>query len=172
MGTSDHDKTLAAIAEPFNDEHVERIKRGIVFIRKIRQKDGLNNQQPARVFVTGNALELQTLRKWKLLINKLSNSNTDVIAEPKTPAASYYASFDGSMHWFVEKKEEDSSAIREEILKEINYQKGFLDSVMKKLSNEKFVNSAPPQVIDLERKKKADAESKIISLEERLKSIS
>ena len=57
---------------------------------------------------------------------------------------------------------------RETILKDIEYQRGFMSSVDKKLSNEKFVAGAPPQVIEMERKKKADAESKIKALEESL----
>jgi valyl-tRNA synthetase len=60
---------------------------------------------------------------------------------------------------------------KEEIQKEIAYFQGFLTSVDKKLSNEKFVNGAPPAVIENERKKKADAEAKIKTLEERLKSL-
>ncbi len=57
---------------------------------------------------------------------------------------------------------------RETITKDLAYQKGFLISVQKKLSNEKFMNSAPPQVVEAENKKKADAEVKIKALEESL----
>jgi valyl-tRNA synthetase len=49
---------------------------------------------------------------------------------------------------------------------EIDYLQGFLVSVMKKLGNEKFVANAKPEVVEAERKKKADAELKIRSLEE------
>ena len=66
----------------------------------------------------------------------------------------------------------DAAKERETILKEISYQKGFLAIVDKKLSNEKFVSSAPPQVVASERKKKADAEAKIHALEENLNRIS
>jgi valyl-tRNA synthetase len=52
--------------------------------------------------------------------------------------------------------------------KELEYQKGFLLSVEKKLSNERFVQNAKPEVIELERKKKADAEAKIKAIEESL----
>ena len=48
----------------------------------------------------------------------------------------------------------------------MKYQQGFLTSVMKKLSNESFVSKAPAKVIEMERKKQADAESKIKSIEE------
>jgi valyl-tRNA synthetase len=59
----------------------------------------------------------------------------------------------------------------EELLKlekELVYTKGFLESVMKKLSNEKFVNNAPSNVLEMEQKKKTDAETKIKSIEEHL----
>lgn len=59
--------------------------------------------------------------------------------------------------------------VEEELAKlqeELKYQQGFLASVMKKLGNESFVNKAPANVIDMERKKQADAESKIKSIEE------
>jgi valyl-tRNA synthetase len=62
----------------------------------------------------------------------------------------------------------DAAKEREALLKDIEYQKGFMASVDKKLSNEKFVNSAKPEIVEMERKKKADAESKIKALEESL----
>ena len=49
---------------------------------------------------------------------------------------------------------------------DLAYNEGFLQSVMKKLSNEKFVSKAPAAVIEMERKKQADAESKIAALKE------
>jgi valyl-tRNA synthetase len=55
------------------------------------------------------------------------------------------------------------------INEELKYARGFLSTVLKKLDNERFVQNAPGAVIEMERKKKADAESKIKSLEERLK---
>ena len=63
---------------------------------------------------------------------------------------------------------------KEEILKmqqELDYTRGFLSSVMKKLSNERFVNNAPEKVVEMERRKKEDAENKIKALEERIKSL-
>ncbi len=62
----------------------------------------------------------------------------------------------------------DAESAASELRKEIDYQKGFLAAVEKKLGNEKFTSGAPPQVVELERKKKADAESKIRKLEENL----
>ncbi|NVJ64605.1 MAG: hypothetical protein HWD84_10310, partial [Flavobacteriaceae bacterium] len=65
----------------------------------------------------------------------------------------------------------DVVAEKEEITKELEYTKGFLNSVMKKLSNEKFVSGAPEQVVANEKKKQADAEAKIKVLEEKLASL-
>lgn len=54
------------------------------------------------------------------------------------------------------------------LAKELEYNKGFLVSVQKKLANEKFVQNAKPELIENERRKQADAESKIKSIEEQL----
>ena len=54
---------------------------------------------------------------------------------------------------------------------ELKYLKGFLISVEKKLSNEKFVAGAPAQVVENERKKQKDAQDKIAILEEKLKTL-
>ncbi len=65
----------------------------------------------------------------------------------------------------------DSSSQKTQLLKDLDYQKGFLLSVEKKLSNDRFVQNAKPEVIDVERKKKADAEAKIKAIEESLASL-
>ncbi len=102
------------------------------------------------------------------VIGKLANvSNISFVGEaPSTPAAAFlvrsaefYIPLDGKV---------DAEKERESILKEISYYKGFLEKVDKKLSNDKFVQSAPPQVVEIERKKKADAEANISALEESL----
>ena len=54
---------------------------------------------------------------------------------------------------------------------ELNYTKGFLSNVEKKLSNKHFVANAPNKVIDLERKKATDAREKILLLEKNLESL-
>ncbi|MCS6973384.1 MAG: valine--tRNA ligase [Cyclobacteriaceae bacterium] len=59
-------------------------------------------------------------------------------------------------------------AERQALQKELDYQRGFLESVNRKLSNERFVSSAPAAVVENERKKKADAEARIRALEEQL----
>ncbi len=60
---------------------------------------------------------------------------------------------------------------RNKLNKELEYNKGFLNSVMKKLNNERFVKNAPANVIDKEKEKKADAEAKIKSLTEQIQNL-
>ncbi len=64
---------------------------------------------------------------------------------------------------------EDKMDVEAEIKKleaDLAYQEGFLNSVLKKLSNERFVQNAKPEIVEMERKKQADAESKIATLRE------
>jgi valyl-tRNA synthetase len=66
----------------------------------------------------------------------------------------------------------DTGMQKEQMEKELNYLKGFIASVDKKLDNEKFVQNAKPEVIENERKKRSDAVAKIKTLEESLELIS
>ena len=65
----------------------------------------------------------------------------------------------------------DVEAEIEKLMAELSYQEGFLASVMKKLSNERFVASAPEKVVANERAKQADAEAKITAIREQLKAL-
>ncbi|MBP6145543.1 MAG: class I tRNA ligase family protein, partial [Sediminibacterium sp.] len=62
----------------------------------------------------------------------------------------------------------DTASLKENLLKDLAHQKGFLESVEKKLANEKFVQNAKPEVIAIEQKKKADALARIQTIEESL----
>ncbi|HMG82238.1 MAG TPA: valine--tRNA ligase [Ferruginibacter sp.] len=65
-------------------------------------------------------------------------------------------------------KELDSTTLKADLLKDLEHQKGFLESVQKKLSNEKFVQNARPEVLAMEQKKLADAEARIKTIQESL----
>lgn len=74
--------------------------------------------------------------------------------------------------FFIEAEQQlDTAAIKDRLLKDLAYEQNFLASVMKKLSNEKFVQNVKPEIIALERKKQADAEARILTIEESLKSL-
>jgi len=101
------------------------------------------------------------------VIKKLCNVSE--IAFAKAP-------LEGALSFRVQSNEyfiplEGAIDIEAEIVKikeELTYTQGFLKSVSKKLSNERFVANAPEQVVANERKKQADAETKIKALEKRL----
>ncbi len=139
----------------------ENVKQGITFIRQKRQEQGLKFSDTLSVSIDSGKLGDAALDRFKFFIEKLSFSKI-------TAGVSGETGFFGDMTWHVEKKIVDVAKEREGILKDLEYQKGFLAMVEKKLSNEKFVNGAPPQVLENERKKKADAEAKIKALEESL----
>jgi valyl-tRNA synthetase len=65
----------------------------------------------------------------------------------------------------------DTTSQKATLLKDLEYFKGFLNSVNRKLSNEKFVQNAKPEVVALEQKKKTDAEDKIRLIEESLRNL-
>lgn len=138
----------------------EVVKEIIAGIRSIRLQKNIPNKE---------TLALQTVGEHKEAFNpvimKLCNlTSVDRVEEKAAGAVSFlvrtteYAVPLGNM-----------INVAEELAKlkaELGYQQGFLQSVLKKLSNENFVNKAPAKVLDMERKKQADAESKIKSLEE------
>jgi valyl-tRNA synthetase len=66
----------------------------------------------------------------------------------------------------------DVEAEVKKLTEELNYTEGFLKSVQKKLSNERFVNNAPEQVVASERKKEADAKAKIETIKASLANLS
>ena len=65
----------------------------------------------------------------------------------------------------------DATALKATLLADLAYQKGFLESVTKKLSNERFVQNAKPEVVALEKQKQADAIARIATIEESLQSL-
>lgn len=138
----------------------------ITQIRNIRNAKGISPKEPIKLYKqkTGNDL----LYFWPI-IKKLSNLNEVYTSIEKPSGVSFLVGTDE--YTIPMEGKLDAAKERESILKDLEYQKGFLVSIEKKLSNEKFVNSAPPQVIELERKKKADAETKIRSYEQALKEL-
>lgn len=139
-------------------------------IRNTRNTKGISPKEALKLFVKEKETKLIT-GFWPV-ISKLANLSTvDFIKETPDVSCSSFVIKSTEMFIPLEGKL-DVEKEREAILKDLDYQKGFLNSVEKKLSNEKFVSGAPPQVIDNERRKKADAEAKIKALEESLQNLS
>jgi valyl-tRNA synthetase len=137
----------------------------ITEIRNTRNAKGISPKEPLKLLVKSDA-EILIKSFWPI-IRKLSNlGEVSSTTEKASNATSFVIK---STEFFIPIEGKiDAAKEREAILKDLEYHRGFMASVDKKLSNEKFVKSAPPHVIELERKKKADAEVKIKALEESL----
>lgn len=154
-------------------KHDSKIAREALFafdiITEIRNTRNSKNISPkdALTLLVKNSDQVQVKSFWPV-VQKLANLNRiDLVNE--APSGNATAFLVGAVEFFIPLEGKiDAAKEKEDIVKEITYLKGFLAIVDKKLGNEKFVNSAPPQVVESERKKKADAESKIKALEESL----
>lgn len=102
-------------------------------------------------------IKLCNLSELKYTTEKINNAYTFVVKSNE-----YFIPFSIEI---------DVKAEIENLKKELEYTKGFLISVEKKLSNERFINSAPAKVIETEKKKQADARQKIKLLQEKLNSL-
>ena len=98
------------------------------------------------------------------MISKLANLSEIKFGKDKPEKSISFMVGTDEFYIPMENMQIDTEAEKERILKEIEYFKGFLKSVDIKLNNEKFVSNAKIEVIEIERKKKADAESKIKQL--------
>ncbi len=144
----------------------EQTKEIIAGIRTIRLEKNIPNKEQLALQIVGNdALALQSV------VEKMANlSAVETVAETVAGATSFrvgtteYAVPLGSLI--------DVEAELKKLNEELKYQEGFLISVNKKLSNEKFVANAKPEIVANERKKLADAESKIASLKESIVALS
>ena len=132
----------------------------IAGIRTVRLQKNIPNKEE---------LELQVMGEGNVpvesIIKKLANlSAVANVSEKDATAAAFMV---GTTEYAVPLG--NNINVEEELKKleaDLKYQEGFLQSVLKKLSNEKFVNNAPAKVIEMERKKQADAEAKIATLKE------
>ncbi len=137
-------------------------------IRTIRKEKNIPMKESLELSVLNTE---NSSKDWDVVISKLTNvssiSYIDVAVDGalsfRVKSNEYFIPISGAL---------DIEAEIKKIQEELTYTKGFLQSVQKKLSNERFVNNAPEQVIAVERKKQADAEAKIVTLEKSLASLS
>jgi valyl-tRNA synthetase len=145
----------------------ELLKQTISSIREARIK---NNIKPKDII----KLHIQTEEKGFTAIESILSKqvNAHSISFVKEAVSNTIAVVVGTTKFFIETESDlDTSSQKEQLLRDLEYQKGFLVSVEKKLSNERFVQNAKPEVVELEKRKKADAEQKIKALEESLASL-
>jgi valyl-tRNA synthetase len=137
----------------------------ITHIRDIRHKDGMKNTATAKCYFCGeDEIDFLPFKKSIIKLGRLEVFEA-AVEDVKTLKSFVVKGY----KFFVDTgTTTDLGTERQKILKELEYTKGFLASVEKKLSNEKFVASAPPHVLENERKKREDALQKIKLLEDSL----
>ena len=149
---------------PYNEALIaqfEAVKEVISGIRTIRLQKNIAQKEALALEVTGE----NPVAGFGSVIAKLCNLSEIKQVETKSEGAAAFMV--GTTEYAVPLG--NLINVEEELKKleaDLKYQEGFLQSVMKKLSNEKFVSKAPANVIEMERKKQADTETKIAALKE------
>jgi len=134
-------------------------------IRGIRKENNISNKETICTSINTSTPELY--KSFETIIKKLANIDKLTMVDTKVDGALSFAV--GSDEIFVELEGNiDVEAEVSKLTKELEHAKGFLKSVDAKLSNKGFVNNAGAEVVDREKQKKADAESKIKVLENNL----
>jgi valyl-tRNA synthetase len=150
----------------FDGELLKRFavaKETIIGLRGLRNAKGMSPKEVLELYIKKAADDTM----FDDMIIKLCNlSKIEYVAEKVENALSFMV---GTVECYVPFSQNiDKDAELKKLEDELAYTQGFLQSVMKKLSNERFVNGAPEKVVAVERQKQADAEQKIKSLEEQI----
>ncbi|QOR73636.1 valine--tRNA ligase [Cruoricaptor ignavus] len=151
----------------FSEELISRFettKEIISGVRNYRQSKGVSPKELVEIYTGSSKFENEDL------IKKLANVSEIYFSE-KTEKPSFSFLVGASEISIPLSENLDLQAEKEKTEEELIYLKGFLASVEKKLSNEKFVANAKPEIVENERKKQRDAQEKIAHLEAKLKSL-
>ncbi|MCD7940231.1 MAG: class I tRNA ligase family protein, partial [Bacteroides intestinalis] len=139
----------------------EVVKEVISNVRSIRLQKNIAQKETLELQVVGE----NPIAEFNPVIMKMCNLSAIDVVDTKTEGAASFMV--GTTEYAVPLGNMiDVEAEIARMEAELKHKEGFLQGVMKKLSNEKFVNNAPAAVLELERKKQADAESIINSLKE------
>jgi valyl-tRNA synthetase len=157
-------------AAPFNEKVLvgfEKAEKIIAQIRNIRKNNNIANKVKLEMYVRA---DVSTQTDFDTVIVKMGNLSVfEYVADKIQQANSFIVE---GVEFFIPFGDAvDVEAEIQKMEEELTYTKGFLKSVQGKLSNERFVAGAPAQVLELERKKEADALGKIQLLEEKLTSL-
>ena len=157
-------------AVPFNEKVLvgfEKAEKIIAQIRNIRKNNNIANKVKLEMYVRA---DVSTQTDFDAVIVKMGNLSVfEYVADKIQQANSFIVE---GVEFFIPFGDAvDVEAEIQKMEEELKYTKGFLKSVQGKLSNERFVAGAPAQVLELERKKEADALGKIQLLEEKLTSL-
>jgi len=143
----------------------ETVKEIVAGIRSVRLQKNIPNKEVLKLQFNGN--DITNLYS---VVKKLGNIELIEKTTEKTPGSVSFMV--GTTEYIIPIGDKvDAVSEIKKLEDELSYLEGFLASVMKKLNNEKFVAHAQPQVVENERKKKADAETKIASLKESIEAL-
>lgn len=142
----------------------ESVKEIIVGIRNIRKQNNIAFKECLKLKVKKNGRYPSQLES---IIRKMGNiGEIETVEEAIKDSWSFIAD---TVEYFIPAAGQIDTAERKSKLEEeLKYTRGFLQSVLSKLNNERFVKGAPEQVVANERKKQADAEAKIAAIEAQL----
>lgn len=142
----------------------EFVKEIIVGIRNIRKQNNIAFKDSLELKVKKND---RYPAAFASIVEKMGNiSATETVTEAVKGAWSFIVD---TVEYFIPGSGNvDTAEVKAKLEEELKYTRGFLKSVMAKLSNERFVSGAPEQVVANERKKQADAEAKIAAIETQL----
>ncbi len=147
----------------------ELSKQVITAIRDARNKNQLKPKETIELFIqTSDAANYRNIES--MLGKQVNASAIDYCDE--AVANTIVVAVEKDKFYIKTGKELNTGNLKDDLLKDLEHQKGFLASVEKKLSNDRFVQNAKPEVLALEQKKKADAEARIKTIEESLSTIS
>lgn len=151
-----------SFANETKDIDFESIKEIIIHLRRVRKEKQISMKDSISLIYSG-AYDSQ----YDKIIEKLAN--VESICKMNEKPDNFASFIVKEVEFFVPLSGEiNSEEEKEKLQKELDYLKGFLKSVEKKLSNERFVNNAPDEVVAVEKKKQAEAVSKIELLENQL----
>jgi valyl-tRNA synthetase len=142
-------------------EEASQVFEVVSQVRNLRASKGMSPKESLDLTINAKNEALYT--RFKSVLTKLANLSSFSFGTTVVNSLSFLVKADECfipMGDTINVEEE-----RENMSKDLAYTKGFLSTILKKLSNERFVAGAPPQVIEMERKKQADAEAKIKTLE-------
>jgi valyl-tRNA synthetase len=134
-------------------------------LRDARNKNQIKPKDAIELHIqTANNAPYQTIQN--ILAKQINASSIEYTSS--TIASSIVVALEKDKFYIVANQAIDTASLKEYLLKDLAHQQGFLQSVDKKLLNEKFVQNAKPEVLAIEQKKKADALARIQTIEESL----
>ena len=134
-------------------------------LRDARNKNQIKPKDAIELHIqTDNNAPYQSIQN---ILSKQINASS-IAYTSTTVAASIVVALEKDKFYIVANQAIDTASLKENLLKDLAHQQGFLQSVDKKLLNEKFVQNAKPEVLAIEQKKKADTLARIQTIEESL----